>query len=183
MLHIIASLALIAFLSWATPVPSADWPKGTLAAYDFDVSRKDTVLDEILTIPEFRSYVVSLRFRYEGDVDLYRVLALVGMGSSARYSGHILPVHILIVRLDNGIPDAKPIIDGVVETKSSFVHAFGPTGSKIGAFGREVTTINLQPESYRIQSNTTRDSPEFGGTPCQLAVESFSNTRFVPNTK
>lgn len=169
---------------WMSALQAAGWPKGTLVAYDFDVSRKDVVLDRTFMVRDFRSYVLSLRFQYDGDADLYRLLALTGLGSSAAYSGYTIPVNIQLFQLADGTLDiGKPIVDRFIETKSSFMHAFSPPDYKDGAFDREIITINLQPGVYRIRASTAQDSPEFSGTPCQLAVEAYANPRFVPNAK
>jgi len=167
----------------APVVQAADWPTGTLAAYDFDIGHKDIVLDQTFTVRDFRSYVLSLRFRYEDHADLHRVLALVGYGSSTTHSGNVVPLNIQLFRVTDGIADTKPMIDRLIDTKSSYVHAFIPPDFKSGAFGRKIVTVDLPPGNYRIRASTIQDSPEFSGTPCQLVVEAYANLRFVPNSK
>lgn len=151
-----------------------EWPGGTLASYDFDVSEHDSHVRGSFVVQDYRSYVVSLRFHYAGSDDLRRVYRLVGLGEAPSGAGTPLPIHI---RLLNS--DGRPIVDRTLVTKSSFVHAYAEADKNQGALGRIVVTEDLQPGHYTVEADTTQDTSQFSGIPCQLSVEAYANLRFI----
>ncbi|MCX5848626.1 MAG: DUF5625 family protein [Deltaproteobacteria bacterium] len=157
--------------SISPPTPVVKWP--------FDVSKRDSKVSQEFRIREYRSYYFALRFNYFGEVDLYRVLALVGDGSS-KYPGIAIPIHIKIYKLNTEIISPELIYENTIVTKKRYAHGFERKQTD-GNYTREIIAINLKSGIYRVEANTIKDSPEFSGTPTYLQIEGHSQIRFLPN--
>ncbi len=167
--------ACAAFWSTSPPTPVVKWP--------FDVSKRDSKVNQEFRIREYRSYYFALRFDHLGPPDAQRVLAVVGDGSR-KYPGIAIPIHIKILKLlDTGNPPPELIYEGTISTSNSYAGVgtwWPPSGH--GAFLREIIAIDLKPGIYRVEVNTIEDRPEFSGTPSYLQIEWHSNIKFLPKS-
>lgn len=135
-------------------------------SFPFDVSRGDSTLDVEIQIREYRNYHITLKFDYAGDEDLSRVLKLVGRSNE---TGVIIPIHLKVLRIDQGV-SPKSIYEEDVETRSHSAHGFSEIKSH-GNYHRMIAVIPLKPGLYRMHVNTTKESPEFVGTPSHFTIE------------
>ncbi len=151
--------------------------------FPFDVSKRDSTINQEFRISDYRSYYFALRFYHLGPPDAQRVLALVGNGGSEP-SGIDIPIHIKIFKLlDTGNTPPELIYEGTVSTSNSYAGVgtwWPPSGH--GAFLREIIAIDLKPGIYRVEANTIEDRPEFSGTPSYLQIEPHSDIKFLPNS-
>jgi hypothetical protein len=161
-----------AFWSTSPPTPVVKWP--------FDVSKRDSKVSQEFRIREYRSYYFALRFNYFGEVDLYRVLALVGNGSS-KYPGIAIPIHIKIYKLNTETIPPELIYENTILTEKRYSHDFEHDQTN-GNYLREIIAINLKPGIYRVEANTIEDRPEFSGTPSYLQIEWHSQIKFLPHS-
>lgn len=76
------------------------------------------------------------------------------------FSGAI-PIHLLISRLDSPTPEI--IADETIQTLARI------SGGN-GRIDRQITVEALKPGLYRVQANTTQDSPRFSGIPIKLGI-------------
>ena len=148
------------------PTPVVKWP--------FDVSKKDSSVNQEFRIDEYRSYYIALRFDYTDRADNHRVFALVGDGS-AEDPGIAIPIHIKIYTLNAENKSSRLIYKNTIFTKKHYVHGGD------GNYRREIIAINLEPGIYRVEANTTENRPEFSGTPSYLQIEPHSQIRFLPD--
>jgi len=173
MMLILWMIACAAILSTSPPTPVVKFP--------FDVSKRDSKVNQEFRIVEYRSYYFAIRFDYFGEADLYRVISLVGDGSQ-RYPGIHIPIQVKIYKLDTGNLSPKLIYENTISTKDCYAHDYERKQSD-GNFLRKIIVIDLKQGLYRVEANTIEDRPEFSGTPSYLQIEGHSELRFIPNSK
>ncbi|MGD0022638.1 MAG: DUF5625 family protein [Smithellaceae bacterium] len=167
--------ACAAFWSTSPPTPVVKFP--------FDVSKRDSTVNQEFRIREYRSYYFALWFDYFGEADEYRVFALVGDGSGSRENPGIdIPIHIKIYKLDTGNLPLPLIYEKTIATKHCYAHGFDSSKKREGNYRREIIAINLKPGMYRVEVNTIEDRPEFSGTPSYLQIEGHPDVKFFPNS-
>ena len=177
-------LAFLILFPWVTacsassstlspPTPAVKWP--------FDVSKRDSKINQEFRIREYRSYYFALRFDYvtKGThdriaADADRVRALVGNGSRED-TGIKIPVHLKICKLDTGSPQPELIYENTILTHGKYASGFGE-------HLREIIEIDLKPGIYRVEANTIEDKPEFFGTPSYMQIEPHPGIKFFPNS-
>jgi hypothetical protein len=172
LMFIICMTACAGLQTTSPPTPVVKW--------SFDVSKRDSKIIQDFRIDEYRSYYIALRFNYFGEKDLYRVLSLVGNGSS-KYPGIDIPIHIKIYKLDTKNKSEELISENEILTKNYYAGGFEHNQSN-GNYKREIIKISLTPGTYRVEANTIEDRPEFSSTPSYLQIEWHSKIRFLPNS-
>jgi len=165
--------ALLMIIPWMTacaglqttspPTPVVKWP--------FDVSKRDSKVNQDFRIREYRSYYFALRFDYVGFDGEDRVFKLVGHGSE----GIAIPIHIKIIKLDAGNLPSELKYENTITTNGYFAHASG-------YYLRRIIAIDLKPGIYRVEANTIEDRPAFSGTPSHLQIEGHSKIKFLPDS-
>ena len=183
---IMISCLIAAFLMLFTWLPKASFaesPPVPVVKFPFDVSRQDSTVNQEFRIRDYRSYYFAILFDYFGSADKHRVFALVGEGGRLPYGrydipGVIVPVHIKIIGLETR-ENPETVYDGVVETEGIYANSFERKQTD-GHYKREIIVINLKPGIYRVEASTTKDSPEFAGTPSHLLIEYHSKLKFIP---
>lgn len=170
-LLLITMTAGAAFWQTSPPKPRVIFP--------FDVSRRDSTVNQEFRIDEYRSYYFSLRFNYFGHPEECRLLELVGDES---YPGIDIPIHLKIYKLTNEKKTAELISENTIVTAKHYAHGFERKQTD-GNYRREIIAINLKPGLYRVEANTIEDRPEFSGTPSYLQIEGHSQIRFLPNRR
>ena len=164
--------ACAAFWSTSPPTPVVKWP--------FDVSKRDSKVNQEFRIREYRSYYFALRFDYFGPAEDDRVLALVGHGPG-KYPGIDIPIHVKIHKLDTGDLPPELIYEDTIITKHHYAHGYEWKQTD-GEYLREIIAIDLKPGIYRVEANTIEDRPEFSGTPSYLQIEGHPNVKFFPDS-
>ena len=89
------------------------------------------------------------------------------------FSGAI-PIYIRVSRADSQALEV--MTDETIKTLEVFAYAGG-------RIDRMITVVALKPGLYRLQANTTQDSPRFATVPIGLGVTYHSNTLPLPLTK
>ena len=163
---------------WIPKATFAESPPVPRVKFPFDVSKRDSTVNQEIRIREYRSYYVAIQFDYFGVSDQKRVMALVGDGGVRPDGGYanpgvIVPVHIKIIRLETG-KDSETVYDDIIETQG--IYSIGS-----GDFTRDIIIIDLKPGIYRVEANTIKDSPEFKGTPSHLLIEHHFQLKFIPH--
>jgi hypothetical protein len=155
------------------PTPVVKWP--------FDVSKRDSTVNQEFRIREYRSYYFALRFNYFGQADEHRVFEqLVGDGPS-HYPGINIPIHVKIFKLDTGSLPSELIYENTITTKYCYRHGYEWKQTD-GNYIREIIAVDLKPGIYRVEANTIEDRPEFSGTPSYLQIEPHPNIKFLPSS-
>ena len=182
-------------------------------SFPFDASRIGTALDVQFRVKTYRNYIFTLAFHHKGGEDGKRVMKLVGDGDfkyftresadtdhpilvtapnldaankrdaglrtgevvtrATDFSGEI-PIHIRVSKADS--PSVEFMTDETIKTLEVFAYAGG-------RIDRMITVVALKPGLYRLQANTTQDSPRFATVPIGLGVTYHSNTLPLPLTK
>ena len=175
---------IMVFCSWILQSSCATAPH--VYKFPFDVSKRDSRVNEEINISENRSYYFALQFNYFGSADSHRVRELVGQGTPypnerSNNPGVIIPIHIKISRSNPGQP-SESIYDSLIETQGTYAHGFDMKNQANGDYEREIIAVNLLPGIYLVEANTIKDSPEFSGTPTYLLMEWHPKIKFLPNT-
>jgi hypothetical protein len=153
--------ACAAFSSSSPPTPVVKWP--------FDVSKRDSKVNQEFRIREYRNYIFALRFDYFGYADEDRVFEqLVGDGQS-HYPGINIPIHIKIFKLDTGGLPPELKYEDTILTKHHYAQAYDRIQTD-GNFLRYIAVVALKPGIYRVEANTIEERPEFSGTPSYLKI-------------
>ena len=171
-------IPLMTSCSASSPTSSLPTP---VVKFPFDVSKRDSKVNQEIRIREYRSYYFALLFEYvhQGDHDRIqadhdRVLALVGNGASDD-PGIKIPIHLKIIKLDTGSIPPEVIYENTILTHGTYASGFGE-------HDREIIAVDLKPGIYRVEANTIEDRPEFSGTPSYLQIEWHSQIKFLPNS-
>jgi Domain of unknown function (DUF5625) len=191
-------LSLFPWLSKVAFASGLDLPTAP-CSFPFDASRKDTALNVQFRVKTYRNYIFTLEFHYEKGNGM-RVRELVGDGAfkyftkesadtdypvlvtaptleasykrdaglrngdvvsrQTNFSGDI-PIHLRVIKADSATFEV--IANEVVQT---FGHFRGGQGS----IDRVVTVIALKPGVYRLEANTTQDTPRFATVSIDLGV-------------
>ena len=173
-------MMLILWMIACAAIPSTS-PPTPVVKFPFDVSKRDSKVNQEFRIVEYRSYYFAIRFDYFGPADEKRVFALVGNGSR-RYPGVTIPIHVKIHKLDTGNLPPELIYENTISTKDRYAHGFERKQTD-GNYLRQIIVIDLKTGIYRVEANTIEDRPEFSGTPSYLQIEGHSELRFIPNSK
>jgi len=89
------------------------------------------------------------------------------------FSGAV-PVHIRISRSDTQAPEV--MADDTIKT-------LGHISGGNGRIDRMITVEALKPGLYRLQANTTQDSPRFAGIPIKLGITYNAKAQRLPLPK
>ena len=169
-------------------------------SFPFDASRMGTALDVQFRVRVYRNYIFTLEFHHKGGQDAKRVDELVGDGAFKYYtkesadtdhpvlvtaptleasfkrdeglkSGDVvsrqtdfsgdIPIHIRVLKADGPAPE-------VIETET--VQTFGHFRGGQGSIDRMITVIALKPGVYRLQANTTQNTPRFATVSINLGI-------------
>ena len=149
-------------------------PPTPVVKWSFDVSKRDSKVNQEFRIVEYRSYHFALRFDYSDITNRKRVFALVGDGTRED-PGIDIPIHLKISKLDTGSLPPELIYENTILTKHYYGQAYG-------YFEREIIAINLKPGMYRVEANAMEDRPEFLGTQTYLQIEPHSQIKFLPGS-
>ena len=154
-------------------------PPTPVVKWSFDVSKRDSTVNQEFRIVEYRSYYLALRFdclikgRHDNIVDDGdRLLVLLDHDTSGRLTGINIPIHLKISKLDTASSPPQLIYEGTILTKRKYASAYE-------YYLREIIAINLKPGIYGVEANTIEDRPEFSGTPSYLQIEWHSKIKFL----
>jgi hypothetical protein len=164
---------LVTACSASSPTSSLPTP---VVKFPFDVSKRNSTVNQEFQIRDYRSYYFAIRFDYVGQTDHDRVNALVDVNISLhKRTGIDIPIHIKISKLGAGSLPPELLYEDTILTKEKYASAFG-------YFLREIIAIDLKPGIYRVEANTLEDRPEFSGTPSYLQIEPHSQIKFLPGS-
>lgn len=195
----ISLLSLFPWLSKFAFAAGTDLPTAP-CSFPFDASRMGTALDVQFRVKTYRNYIFTLEFHHKGGEDAKRVDGLVGNGAfkyftkesadtdhpvlvtaptlDASYkrdaglrSGDVvsrqtdfsgdIPIHMRVIK------DDSPTLEVIAnETVQTFGHFRGGQGS----IDRMITVIALKPGVYRLQANTTQDTPRFATVSINMGI-------------
>lgn len=195
----ISLLSLFPWLSKFAFAAGSDLPTAP-CSFPFDASRMGTALDVQFRVKTYRNYIFTLEFHYEkgngmrvrelvgdgafkyytkesADTDhpvppeapdtlagVKQVQDGVRTGDvvsrQTDFSGDI-PIHIRVIKADSAALEV--IANEVVQTFGSF------RGGQ-GSIDRVVTVIALKPGVYRLEANTTQDTPRFATVSIDLGI-------------
>ena len=156
--------ACAAFLSTSPPTPVVKFP--------FDVSKRDSTVNQEFRIPEYRTYYFALRFDYFCHDDLRRVLL---------FDAITIPIHLKIIKLDTGNSPPELKYEDTITTNGTYAHAYEWKQTNEN-YLRKIIAIDLKPGIYRVEANTIEDRPKFSETPSYLQIEGYPNTKFFPDS-
>jgi len=156
---IAAFLMLFPCITACASLPTPDTKLPPYTKWPFDVSKRDSKVNQEFKIREHRSYYFAIRFDYVGFDDELRVCALV--------EGITIPIHVKITKLATGNAPQELIYENTVTTSGYCIH-----GGEY--YLREIIFIDLKPGIYRVEANAIEDRPEFSGTPTYLQIEGRS---------
>jgi Domain of unknown function (DUF5625) len=105
-----------------------------------------------ISVTQYRSYILGLKFDYVRQDDLWRTFNLLGDGSR-KTPGIALPVHLTITRLDTSA-DGHQVYDGNIVTANWSAH--GGTDLDHGYWERKIAWINLESGIYRFDLSVPR---------------------------
>jgi len=153
-------------LSSKFPTPVTKFP--------FDVSRKDSVVNELFQISKPRYYIFSLQYNYSGREQQDHIRELIGGGGrypDGRYGepGVIIPIHIIISKIDLEKNTSIILVDQIIDTQGKYVHGFEKKDGD-GFYEREIIITDLEPGVYRVEANTIKDLKELSGTTVFLKI-------------
>jgi hypothetical protein len=172
--------ALLTLLPWLPRSAFAGLPPVPPCSFSFDVTKRGNSVDEEFRVLEYRNYYFALKFEYSGQEDLWRVLKLVGDGSTypdGRYAEPGVAVSVKL-RVYRNSSDASPelIFEKSVKSEGAYVHGF--SNKKFhGNYRRMIVPVGLRPGLYRVHVTTIEDAPEFEGTSTYLNIEFHPNVR------
>lgn len=178
---LVLTAAFLMLFPWIPKASFAESPPVPVVKFPFDVSKRNSTVNQEFRIRDERSYVFGIRFDYFGPADERRVFALVGDGSS-KDPGIDIPIHIKILKLETRNLPEELIYENTILTQKCYAHGFERNETD-GNFDREIITIDLKPGIYRVEAKTIKDSPDFSSTSTYLHIEYYAKLRFVPNNK
>jgi hypothetical protein len=172
--RLMAAFMMITWMTTACAVlPTTTSPPTPVVKFPFDVSKRDSTVNQEFRIRDYRSYYFALQFNYIGYDDARRVFKLVGDGSPTDPGIHV-PIHVKIYKLDTGNSKAELTSENTVSTINYFVQGFEHNPEN-GFYDREIVVVNLKPGIYRVEANTIKETPEFSGTPTYLEITWYSS--------
>ena len=175
-------LSLVVLWAWCGGIASAQTNSFPPVEFPFDLSAPSTV-EATISIREKRPYHFDLNFSYANASEQSKVRKLAG--GSARLAdgkfaepGATVPIHLRILAATAGSAP-KVVYEADVETQGHYSNVSRSVAGGDYYYARAISSVTLEPGSYRVQARSQTAHPEFSGIRTDFSVT--YDPRFIPD--